>query len=49
VSWPLNLPVRARDVPLGELAIDAHVLEDPEERAVVREIVVSAALEGVSE
>lgn len=45
-SWEIRLPIRDRDAPIGEVALDAHVLEDPEERATIRELTLGAVLAG---
>ena len=45
-EWAIRFPFREPDSPITDVAIDAQDLEDPEERAVVRALVLQAVLGG---
>ena len=47
-EWAIRFPFREPDSPTTDVAIDAQDLEDPEERAVVRALVLQAVLGGCS-
>ncbi len=46
MSWQIRIPVRDPDEPVSEVAFDARVLDDPDERATVRKLVQRAMLDG---
>jgi hypothetical protein len=45
-DWSINLPVRDRHAPITDIGGDARALDDPAERAMVRQLVLGAMLEG---